>query len=206
MKHNLKVKHIDLNEGILSRAADTIYAFRFVRLLVQKWENTDAFKLGLIDKNGKKLQKPSNPAEKSAYTYFHRLVFNIKRLVGKIPFGKTALASWATALFLLKEQTGMTDSELEEALDGVIDFDETELKESTNSWILKDGLLNPGTYTLTQDIMSPLTAEYIATKGTIVAAEDYIEPAGFMFETPIYLVKHVLTNQKIYISIGDIKR
>ena len=35
MKNNLKVKHTDINEGILSRAADTVYAFRFVRLLVQ---------------------------------------------------------------------------------------------------------------------------------------------------------------------------
>jgi len=196
----------DLNEGLLSRAADTTYAFRFVRLLVQKWENTDAFKLGIIDKNGKRLIKPSNPAERSAYTMFHRLVFNIKRLIGRIPFGKSALASWATALFLLKEETGMTDSELQEALDGVIDFDDTELKESVATWIQSDGCLNPGAYTLTQDIMSPLTADYIGYKGTKVIAEDFIEPSGYVFETPIYLVKHVLTHQKIYISIGDIKR
>jgi len=206
MKYKLTEKDITIDEGLLSRAADNIYAFRFVRLLVQKWEKTDAFKLGLIDKYGKKLQKPSNPEEKSAYTYFHRLVFNIKRLIGKIPFGKSALASWATALFLLKEQTGITDLELEEALDGVIDFDETELKESVDSWILKDGRLNPGTYRLTQDIMSPVTAEYIAIKGTKVVAEDYIPAIGFVFETPIYNVKHILTNQYIYVSIGDIKR
>jgi len=206
MKYKIKLKHNTIDESLLSRAADTAYAFRFVRLLVQKWENTDAFKLGLIDKNGKKLHKPSNPEEKSAYSYFHRLVYNIKRLIGKIPFGKTALASWATALFLLKEQTGITDLELEEALDGVIDFNETELKESVDSWILNKGRLNPGTYTLTQDIMSPITAEYIAIKGTKVVAEDYTPATGFVFETPIYNVKHMLTNQYIYISIGDIKR
>jgi hypothetical protein len=196
----------DVNEGILSRAADTAYAFRFVRLLVQKWENTDAFKLGVIDKNGKKLKKPSVPAERSAYTMFHRLVFNIKRLIGKIPFGKSALASWATALFLLKEQTGMTDSELEEALDGVIDLDLKGLKEHTDTWIQSDGMLSPGKYTLVTDIMSPKTAEYIAFSGTEVVAENFMEPVGYVYATPIYEVLHTLTRQVLYISIGDIKR
>lgn len=201
-----QVEYTDINEGLLSRAADTAYAFRFVRLLVQKWENTDAFKLGIIDKNGKSIKKAKLPVEKAAYTYFHILVFNIKRLIGRIPFGKTALASWATALFLLKEQTGLTDQEMQQAFDGVLDFDPTDLKESTETWFQSDGCLSPGIYTLTQDIMSPVTAAFIGLKGTKVLAEDFIEPSGFVFETPVYLVKHELTQQKIYISTGDIKR
>ena len=201
-----QVVHRDINEGLLGRAGDTVYAFRFVRLLVQKWEKTDAFKLGVIDKNGKKLKKAISPAEKSAYTYFHRLVYNIKRLIGRIPFGKSALASWATALFLLKEQTGLTDAEIEKAFEGIIDFDPTELKESTETWIQTDGKLNPGTYFLTQDIMSPKTADFIGFKGTKVLAEDFLKPSGFVFETPIYLVKHELTKQNLYISIGNKKR
>jgi hypothetical protein len=201
-----QVKYTDIREGLLSRAGDTVYAFRFVRLLVQKWEKTEAFKLGIIDKNGKKIKKPTLPAEKAAYTYFHRLVYNIKRLIGKIPFGKSALASWATALFLLKEQTGLTDAEIEKAFEGILDFDSTELKESTETWIQSDGNLNPGKYILTQDIMSPSTADFIGLKGTTVLAEDFLKPFGFIFETPIYLVKHELTKHNLYISIGDIKR
>ena len=36
-----QVKYTDIREGLLSRAGDTVYAFRFVRLLVQKWEKTE---------------------------------------------------------------------------------------------------------------------------------------------------------------------
>ena len=201
----MRTEHI-VNEGVSSRAADTVYAFRFVRLLVTKWEKTQAYKLGILDNSGKVLKKPETTAEKASYTYFHRLVFNIKRLVQKIPFGKSALASWATALFLLKEHANLTDKELEEAMDSVVDFDFDNLKENTDSWIQSQGRLSPGAYTLINDIMHPKTAEFIGTAGTQVVAEEFIEPSGFVFATPIYEVTHTLTKQKLYISIGDIKR
>ena len=47
------------------RGPDFFYAVRFLRLLTTKWENTNAFKLGIVDKNGKKLKKPE-PSEESA--------------------------------------------------------------------------------------------------------------------------------------------
>ena len=42
--------------GIVKAAADLTYAFRFVRMLVMKWENWDAYKEGLIDKEGKRIK------------------------------------------------------------------------------------------------------------------------------------------------------
>ena len=103
--------------GLISRAGDIFYALRFLRLLTKSWEEMDAFKYGIIDNNGKVLKKAStlkNPVEKSSYTIFHRLVFNLKRLLNKLPIGKTKLASYATALFLVKEHSGMTEEEMEE--------------------------------------------------------------------------------------------
>ena len=89
------------------KGPDFFYALRFLRLLTTKWERTTAYKLGLIDKKGKVLKKPENDKEKAAYNIFHRLVFNIKRLINKLPFGKSALASYLGALFLIKEHTGI---------------------------------------------------------------------------------------------------
>ena len=71
----------NIEEGILSRVGDIAYALRFLKLLVTPWEKMNAFKYGLIDNKGKKLKKPELPIEKSVYTIFHRLVFNIKRLL-----------------------------------------------------------------------------------------------------------------------------
>ena len=106
--------------SIVSRTGDLFYAYRFIKLLVTPWEKTEAYKLGIVDEDGKNLKKSSQlstPDEKSAYTVFHRLVFNIKRLMNKLPFGRSKLASWATALFLIKEETGMSEKAIMKVLD-----------------------------------------------------------------------------------------
>ena len=95
----------NVNENVVSRTADLFYAFRFLKMLVTPWDKMPAYELELIDDKGKVIKKPKTNEEKSAYTVFHRLVFNIKRLLSKLPFGQTKLASYATALFLIKEHT-----------------------------------------------------------------------------------------------------
>ena len=88
--------------SILSIGADAIYTFRFLKLLVTPFNKTEAFKLGIIDKDGKRTDKKiENSKERSTFTTFHRLVFNLKKLIGAAPGGKTRLASYASALFLL---------------------------------------------------------------------------------------------------------
>ena len=75
--------------GILKRAADIAYTFRFIRMLVMDWKDWDAYKLGIIDENGKRDRnvKLDSDEKKSAYTTFIRLAANVKRLVAKIPGG-----------------------------------------------------------------------------------------------------------------------
>jgi hypothetical protein len=91
-----------------SRGADLYFVFRFLRLLTMKYEKTDAYKYGIIDKKGKPLKKSSelqSVDEKAAYTMLHRLVFKVRRLIEKVPvLGKSILLNYAAALFLLKEQ------------------------------------------------------------------------------------------------------
>ena len=75
--------------GILKRAADLGYTFRFIRMMVMDWTSWDAYKLGIIDENGKrnKSVRLDDDEKKSAYTPFIRLAANIKRLVAKLPGG-----------------------------------------------------------------------------------------------------------------------
>ena len=42
---------------MIKRAADLVYTFRFLTLLVTPFEKTEAFKLGLVGEKGKKLKK-----------------------------------------------------------------------------------------------------------------------------------------------------
>jgi hypothetical protein len=194
--------------GILSRAADLGYAFRFLKLLTTKWEKLPAYELGIIDKRGRNIKKAkelTTSEEKSAYTIFHRLVFNVKRLIQLVPGGKSTLGSYAAALFLIKEHTGMSEAKIAEVLDKALEGNlEDPITEST--WFIKEGYLNPGVYTLTKDIVSYTTGEPIALKNSKVIVEDFTVPHSKFWNSSIYEVKHVLTKQNLYISNEDIKR
>lgn len=116
------------------RFGDTFFALRFLRLLTTPWKKTNAYKKGLIDERGNKIKDPKTPDEKSVYNLFHKLVFNIKRLLNKLPLGKTTLASYAAALYLIKEQSGLSEEIISEILEEVsgysiseeaLDLDET---------------------------------------------------------------------------------
>ena len=41
----------------MSRAIDLLITYRVIKMLVTPFDNTDAYKLGIIDKNGKVLRK-----------------------------------------------------------------------------------------------------------------------------------------------------
>ena len=90
----------------MSRAVDLFVTYRFLKLLVTPWEKQEAYKEGIIDKNGKTLIKAKDftkESQRQAFTLLHRLVFNCKRIMMKIPLVRTQLGTYATALFLLKE-------------------------------------------------------------------------------------------------------
>jgi hypothetical protein len=74
------------------------------------FKDQEAFKFGIIDKDGKVLRKSSKlntEAERNSYTVLHRFIFNLKRILAK--FGlKSSLSNFATALALiLKENEEM---------------------------------------------------------------------------------------------------
>ena len=93
-------------------------------MLTTDFKKTPAYKFGFIDSNGNRIKTlpdpnnknqmlkndPKTKEEKNSLTPLHRLVFNLKKLIRMVPFGKTAFASYAVALALLKEETNL-DSE-----------------------------------------------------------------------------------------------
>lgn len=192
--------------GLISRTADLYYTYRFLKLLVTPWNQTDAFKQGIIDAEGRVLRRASTlqtDADKTAYTIFHRLVFNIKRLIEKLPFGKRRIASYAAALYLIKEHTGMSDDGIRKIFEEY-DFDMT-LQE--NTWFLNaEGKLQPGHYTLAQDVPIVSTGEFRALRGSKVDVMEATAPAGFLLGIPVFKVRHRETNQVVCISTEDINR
>ena len=105
--------------SILSSVGNIYFVYQFIKKLVTPFDKTKAFELGIIDEKGKILKKRrelKTSEEKEAYSLSDTLIWNIKKLLGKVPGGQSRIASYAAALFLIKEQHGdykITDEELE---------------------------------------------------------------------------------------------
>ena len=107
---------------------DNLYAFKILYMLVTPFEKTEAFKLGVIDKDGNVLVKSKDRSyeQKNAYDALDRIVFSLKRLLAKIPGGSSQIASVAAAYYLVKEHLvhGSSSEEInEEIFDKIINED-----------------------------------------------------------------------------------
>lgn len=193
--------------GIIKRAADLTYTFRFIRMMVMDWKNWDAYKLGIIDENGKRQRdvKLDNDEKKSAYTPFIRLAANVKRLVSKIPGGGSKLGSFASALFLIKEHLNLSNKDLQKMLEKCNIESLDVLSEANSNWFtLEDKQLIPGVYQIREPkILNKNYEEWVWPKDQIRIEEDCF-PAGDVFGLDIYEAVHMKTNQKIYISTTEI--
>ena len=89
-----------------SRAIDLLITYRIVRLLTTDFERQEAFKYGIIDKNGKVLRPYKTletTKEKRSYTILHRFIFNLKRILKKVGLG-SRFGSFAVALALMLKE------------------------------------------------------------------------------------------------------
>jgi hypothetical protein len=90
----------------MSRIIDNLIAYKVLKMLVTNFTDTEAFKLGIIDAKGKSLRKANTlttTQEKDAYTFLNRLVFNMKKIINKLPGGENKTKSLVAALWLVKE-------------------------------------------------------------------------------------------------------
>lgn len=106
----------------MSKIADAYLVYNLVKRLITPFEKWEAFKLGIIDKEGKVLKTRSEltAKEQDAWGYFDIAVANLKKILGKLPGGKTRLASYAAAMFLFKEQKNYTIDQLDQLAEDFI--------------------------------------------------------------------------------------
>ena len=86
-----------------NRAVDLVITYRVFKLLITPFEKQEAFKYGIIDREGKVLRKYrtlKTTAEKKSYTILHRFVFNLKRILKRVGLGGK-LGTFAVALATL---------------------------------------------------------------------------------------------------------
>jgi len=150
-------------------------------MMTMDWKDWDAYKLGIIDENGKRQRnvKLDSDEKKSAYTPFIRLAANLKRLVSNIPGGGSKLGSFASALFLIKEKVGQKgiESICEKFHVDVLDF----LNEKNEWFILDEKQLSPGIYRVKNPkLLNVSCAEMVWPKDQ-VRIQDDCYPVGDVF-------------------------
>lgn len=194
--------------GVVKQSADLIYAFRFVRLLTTPWEETDAFKLGIIDENGNRNKRVriDNSKTRDAYTPFIRIAFNIKRLLQKVPGGRSRIGSFAAGLYLIREKYGLSDNHLQKILNkvGVDPLDI--LSESSQWFVLEDERISPGIYRITNTKVVNSTFEPLVNPKDKIRISENCYPIGNVFGVNVYEATHIATNQKIYITSSEIRK
>jgi hypothetical protein len=195
--------------GLIKQAGDLVYTFRFLTLLVTPFDKTKAYEVGIIDKDGKRNRDYSmNTIEardnyRDYYTPFHRLVFNIKRLMAKVPGGGSTLASYAAALYLIKEKYSVSEKRILKGL-SQIGIDSTDfLVEESNWFVLANGQLSPGVYKLRYEKVSEAVDMVPYDK---IRIEDDAMPVGQMFGINIYEAIHIRSRQKIYVTSLELLR
>ena len=202
----------------MGRAIDLFVTYRFLKLLTTPFEKQDAFKLGIIDKDGNRITKPKstrpavelNTAEmKNSYTILHKLVFNIKKLFAKVPGLRTKVGTYAAALFLLKDtfKESVDDPDVfEKEFMKYLKEQGVELDNEISEEVIGFGEVLPkGNYVLINDILNKEEEELSAKKGDKVIAYDDEPPVDTVLGVEIFPVIHVSTQEKIYISLEDIK-
>ena len=201
----------------MGRAIDLFVTYRFIRLLTTPFEKTDAFKLGVIDKDGNRLIDPKTKRatelntidEKNSYTVLHKLVFNIKKLFAKVPGLRTKLGTYAAALFLLKDtfKESVDDPDMfEKEFVKYLKEQGYEFDDTISENVIGFGEILPkGEYILVNDILNNEEEELSAKKGDKVEAFDDEPPVDTVLGVEIFPVVHLKTKEKKYVSLEDIK-
>ena len=193
--------------GLIKRAGDLVYTFRFLTLLVTPFDKTKAYETGIIDANGKRIKSVSKDSEayREYYTPFHRLVFNIKRLMAKAPGGSSRLASYAAALFLIKENYSVSEKKILKSLSEA-GIDPTDLLAEESNWfVLESGQLSPGVYKLRHE-KEAHTVDLTFLPNEKVLVGEGCMPIGEMFGINIYEATHMRSRQKIYVTSLELLR
>ena len=190
-----------------NRAVDLFVTYRFLKLLVTPFNKQEAFKLGIIDKNGKNLIKSKNletEEQRQAYTLLHRLVFNCKRIMSKIPLVRTQIGTYAAALFLLKEHYNIKGIDERTVTRYLMENDLIDFSNTISEEVVGFGNMLPmGEYKL-KDMVTADDDEIDAQKGDIVTALEDTPPSDRVLGVDIFPVIHQKSNKKIYVSLEDI--
>lgn len=108
---------------------DTFVVYQFLKKLTTPFSNWEARRAGIIDDKGNILRKRSSltAMEKNKFTLFDLMTLKMKRILEKIPGGRSKVASYAAAMYFISESSSFNE---EHPL-----FDDENMEEMFNTYL-----------------------------------------------------------------------
>jgi hypothetical protein len=176
----------------ISGAAGGLFAYKMIRMLSQKYEDWDAYKLGIIDKEGKTIKSPKTTQEKASFGAFERLARNIKNVFMMAPLGFLRIASLAVALRLLREHTeseGMNADKVENTILEYLVYNHI-------------GFITESTY----EDSSPIEpGKYEDFVGNVYIVMESVESTETYMNIPLYKLKTATTREYMWVAKDALK-
>lgn len=132
----------------MSSVLNLIALGKFLSYLNKDWKSFDAYKAGVIDASGRLLvtSRTMTRQQKRTYGAFERIMFNLKRLLEKVPGGSSQIGRIATSLYLLRDHLGDSFRSAEEHILEQVQqnsrdliVEEKEMGISTGTYLLETG-------------------------------------------------------------------
>ena len=192
----------------LNEQVDMLVAYKFIKILTTDFEDTDAFRLGVIDKDGNILKKRKDLRgdERTSYTIFHTLIWNLKKLMMKVPGLKSKLGSYASALFLLKEQYNKENNVGGELLaERILESLKDKFPDSDVLFeCVFETPIESGVYIATQEIVTP-SFETI-NEGEVIIIGNTKQALTEMSSVPLYTAVHLDSGEEVIVSKSSIEK
>ena len=129
-----------------------------------------------------------------------------KKLLAKAPGGSSRLASYAAALFLLKEKYNLKDKQIEKIISesnlDVVDL----ISEQTSWYLLENQQLCPGVYRCKNEKVLSDTWDELVTEKDKIRVHDNAFPVGDVLGITIYEGEHISTGKTVHFTLGEIYR
>lgn len=126
----------------MSSIVGNFVAYKVIQLMSQSFTDWEAFKTGVIDDKGNVIKKANTSTEKKSWDKFHIIIRNLKRLLAKLPGGSTKIASFAAAMWLIREEFTDKSAEYDKIIMEHFDIDSfyVVLNEEKKNDLLVSGL------------------------------------------------------------------
>ena len=126
--------------------------------------------------------------------------------MAKAPGGGSRLASYAAALYLIKENFGVPEDKILSGLKE-LGIDPSDLIAEDNQWfVLEDQRLSPGNYKLSFEKLLNKTLDEMVKRDDTVKVDSNAYPVANFYGINIYEATHTRTKQKVYVTAQELRR